>query len=242
MPQRRAAILVSLGALAAVLLLFARCSDPKGGRLVAAPETLKFGQVVVRDVVPMTLRLRNEGPRPVFVASVVSNCGCLRVPRVVDSLEPGEERGILLSLDTKRLSPMVLRGKKVEVFTNDPNAKHLVIPIEAEIIGTHDMSPLFVELGTLDETGRAREHRVALRPRPGVDLTVTGVSAEPSQLLNAEIRRLQGGTDVVVRVADGAPTGRGRVKGRLEIKVELKLPSGVQRERTEVVPMEGKWP
>lgn len=224
----------------ALVGLLAACGNGGPEGLIPRPGTLDFGEVVFRDVLERTLELENRTRRPLYVQAVTPNCGCLKVGPFNRSVEPGEVRRIRTVLDSRNLPDVPLKGKVLEIVTHPPEAG-LVIPVRANIVGTHDFAPNFVELGTLDAAGRAARYRIELRPRPGVGMTVARVEATPPPL-EARIERLEKGTDVVVGIRDGAPAGTGRLRGRLEIHVALTLPSGAQRTRIERVPVEGTWP
>ncbi len=218
------------------------CGRGEAGHLVARPAKLDFGRVVWKDVVDRTLVLENRGPSPVLVTDVVPNCVCFQVLPFRQNIGPSEKREVTIRFASGHVPPMPMRGKKLDVLSDDPEAGHLVVPMEGEPFAPYEIVPPKLDVHTLDVEGRAASWTVQVRSIGRSSVEVGTPKTYPADVLEARVAPQESGADIVVRIPEGAPIGHGRLKGWISIPLALTLPDGAKREVQETVRVAGDWP
>lgn len=230
-------------AVLALAPLAAGCGPGEPDHLVATPPVLDFGTVVHGDVVERALALENRGTGRVLVTDVIPNCKCFEVLPFRRTLDAGERREVRIRFVTERVPAMPLRGKKIDVLSDDPGAPRIEVPIEGTPFQPYTVAPPRLELDTLDADSRARERTVRIRAAGETRLEVSeALQVSPPEVIAATVRPLDDGADVVVTIRDDAPAGEGRLHGWISVPLEAVLPDGTRRVGRETIRVEGTWP
>ncbi|MFV1958495.1 MAG: DUF1573 domain-containing protein [Planctomycetota bacterium] len=234
---------VTIGLLAALrlgLTVLGACGRDSGRRLAVEPASLDFGHVLRGDRTTRTLTLRNEGRQPVFISAVKPNCVCFSVAPFERSLQPGDVREVRITLSSGLVPPERLRGKKVEIFSDDPVEPQRSVALEGDVYQPFVVVPERIELGRLAGEGRAKVWKVRVRPREGYEARVSRSAISPPDLFRVETE-MDGGDTVLALYLEPNARGDGHLKATMAIDVLAAGEGLPQRSIVSRVLLEGDW-
>ncbi|HQF42007.1 MAG TPA: DUF1573 domain-containing protein, partial [Ignavibacteriaceae bacterium] len=91
-----------------------------------------FGNITQGDIVSHTFILSNNGGDLLKITDVRASCGCTAANPTKRELKPGESSNLEVTFNSKgRKGPQV---KTVNVTTNDPDRKDILLTIKCNII------------------------------------------------------------------------------------------------------------
>ena len=196
------------------------CGNGGPDRLTVAPGTVDFGTVLYGENAVRELVLKNHRAEDVIVTRSPANCRCVRVRGFEQVIRPGDERRIEVILETRFTKPGRLRGKKIDILSNDPLYPKIEVPTEADILQPFTVVPAQIDFGPRSPESAFDPRSVAVRPGPGLRMEVLGWRAVPPDTLRVEMRDAAGGVDFEIRPSDGAGK-RGPFRAEVTFRVRV---------------------
>lgn len=196
---------------AAALLAFdgslARCLAEKQSlpEIVAAAPTYDFGTTKQGQTIVHAFTLRNRGARPHVIERVdLSQAGMNA--RFARRIEPGQERTITVSWDTRALSGEV--SAEAVVRFQDSTVPALTLVLNGVVRAPIELLPHPAVFFSVYE-GETAERRIRIVNNEESPVAVTGVEVHGGHFL-ADVKPVQPGRtyELVVRVPTGVPPGR----------------------------------
>ena len=179
----------SLALITLVAPSMSRSSEATGQKTGPIVESIDpaydFGKVYRGETIHHTFTVRNAGGQELVISGIEKDCGCTLARIDRQSLAPGEELSVNVSVETKLLDPGVTE-KKVRLTTNDPGQPETILTITGEILVTASIDPAMVELEGYKPGEAVPEQIVSIRPLEGYDLRLEKVEVG-NPLLSARI-------------------------------------------------------
>lgn len=233
--------LVLVLALVVIPWLPGGCGGNGANHLTVSVKRLDFGRVLHGEAVQRSLVVRNGGDQPVVITGVSFNCTCFQTHAIRKMLQPGEERPLTITFISSAVPPERLRGKHMDLTSNDPIQPRIEVALEGEVVVSATVLPPLLDLGTLGDERSRTPRVVKLRPGRGMTTTLLGSRATPLGLFDIEVAEADGGADVSICLRADA-TGRDHLAGALELKVRVEGEGFAPRELDYVVRIHGEWP
>jgi hypothetical protein len=195
--------------LALVLTLCAGRAPAAGGppRPAVDENVFDFGTVERGTPVAHTFRLPNRGGAELRIDHVKSSCGCTVAVVSEQTIAPGAEGRVAVTLDTGRLRGRTT--KTVTVYTNDPAAPTVGLSLTGQVTTDLVITPETVYLGRI-RRGEGVRREVTIAPgREGASFTVDRVErSNPAVRARLEPRGDLPGQRLVVELERDIPLGR----------------------------------
>jgi hypothetical protein len=219
-----AVVLLAAGGFAATRFL--RPAGPRSA-LVVDPDPLEFPTARWGERLQRSFTLKNRSDRAVLVRDPRFSCGCFRLvrPAPFATLQPGDVFTFEVVMESAASGSPGLVRKEMTIESDDPVTPKLVVPIVGHLTAFRTIDPSSLALGTVDPAGDGAEtveKKVAVRAGQGFTVEVVKAEADDRQRLTTEVRSAEGGSDVVVRPAKGAPAGPIASAVRLTLAVREK--------------------
>jgi hypothetical protein len=236
-------------ALLALAVLLAGCSGDVPPFTADEPR-VDFGTVVYGDAVARTVRLRNRGRGMLFLTDVKPNCSCVLVGTFLRTLNAGDTVDVPLTLVSTAGTADRLRGKHLDVIATLDQEREgrrekvllrLQVALEGEIVLLYRIEPRAIDLGTGLAEGGREPVRVRLRPEPGATVRVLEQRVVPAFWLSVEREEVEGGVDLVLRLAETRAPGEGDLAGSLDLRIEAAREGVEPRRIDERVRIAGRW-
>lgn len=225
-----------------VLLGGTACGGGRPKGLTIQPGEIDFGAVVHGEVAERTLTLANTGSRPILVTDLVPNCVCFEVSPFRRTLEPGDTREVRIRFLSERVPATRLRGKKLDVMSDDANAARTEIPIQAMPFRPFTVSPPSLDLTGLDAEAAARRRTIRVRAGEGSKVEVGTPQVSPPDVLEVDVAPVEDGADVHVRARFPEGGLSAPLRGWIALPLDVVLPDGRQRRMQGTVRVVGGTP
>ena len=236
---RRVGRLTALALTAAVLL--GGCGGGDEAGLVVAPSVLDWGQVIHGERLVRELTLTNTSKQAIYVNEVKPNCKCVQPGPFQRNLHPGESRTVQVVLDTSTLPIGELKGKKLDILSNDPHQPFASADVVATVYRTHTIAPEGrLDVGRLAGMRRDLDWRVLLRPVGDAKIELVRAVVSPAGVFDITTEAVDDGHDVLLRVAKDAG-GDGVIQCRLAVELEVEEPGRAKRRAVERIRVDGSW-
>lgn len=171
-------------------------------------QNIDFGVVARGADVSHRLKIKNVYEKPVHIANVGTSCGCSAAKPNKDTLAPGEEAYIEVSMDTQRF----MRRKDSAVIVNfdQPLAQEVRIPLTVYIRTDVVLTPGSVNFGAVD-VGAAAERKVEIAYAGREDWRIRDIQSGNSHIAAKVVETARGNGrvayDLFVMLKPDAPVG-----------------------------------
>ena len=184
--------------------------------VVVEPAHLELGEVEPGPLQKFEWTLRNDGDAVLGIASLEPTCYCTTGKADSWSIAPGQSTKVHVAVDPSDWVGEILKG--VEIETNDPDNKHLMLDIKMRVRPGIAVVPPELDFGAVAATGapartidvktaKERPFKVTLLTS---DAAYLAVQQEPLQTDDRV------GVKLLVKVGAGAPAGPFAAKVVLE--------------------------
>ena len=104
----------------------------KGPRIVVAPGSFDFGEVLPNKTLNREFLIHNHGSKDLVIKKVTTDCGCTAALLDDTTVRPGDSTPLRVSLDTRsRLGPL---KKRVLIQSNDLARRTFQITLSAKVV------------------------------------------------------------------------------------------------------------
>lgn len=167
MVNTRTFLIVALG----VALPLMMCAQPrlKMQSLVDWGVVVPRGSLTKQESVKYRVPIKNTGNKTLVISSVRPQCGCTTAPLERDTLRPGEETGMNITLTLPAGSGVI--DKYVTVFSNDSAGSH-VVKLRAEVQRPLQLSSSFLGFNQ-GYVGEPTRSKIKLTTQVDEDVTIT---------------------------------------------------------------------
>ncbi|MCX6140815.1 MAG: DUF1573 domain-containing protein [Candidatus Kapabacteria bacterium] len=132
------------------------------------------GPLTEKQTVKARVPVKNLGDSVLIISNVRVQCGCTSAPIERDTLAPGEETSINITLSLPTGSGSL--AKYVTVFSNDPSGAH-VLRLKAEVQRPIQLASSFL---AFDRGGVGQETKAVINVTVNADTSVTIVASTAS--------------------------------------------------------------
>jgi hypothetical protein len=145
-----------------------------------------FGKVMEGDTLTHVFKFENKGTALLDILSVEASCGCTGTLLSSKQVKPGQAGQIEVSVKTEGFGGMENLVKTVNVTTNDPRQKQMILSIKASVEPEFALSARTLYLGEVP-VGKEASKEITITIAPGRDLKVIGAdSSDPSVSVRLE--------------------------------------------------------
>jgi hypothetical protein len=127
------------------------------------------------------ISIRNSGDEILRITDVKPTCGCTTAPLDKDSLAPGEEATLDVSLRIGSRSGKV--HKSIRVMSNDPKNKMEIIHLKALVRNPVDITPMSYFAFNEMEVGSESESKLKITNNSKKTLKITDIKTNPKALM-----------------------------------------------------------
>lgn len=189
----------------------ALADDAPRPRMEVAEKQLSFGEVVQGQQVRVPLALKNAGQAPLVITHVETTCDCSVARLPAGPIAPGATGEVLVEFDSRERTGV--QGFEVYVYSNDPAqadrglyCTHFVV--KGEVRSEFRLSPRGAYFGEFLRGSAAVERVVkVVGTGPARDGFQARLAGELPSFFEAELRPLERGVEVKVRLLPHAPPG-----------------------------------
>jgi len=190
--------------------------DRPHGRIVFDETVHDFGAVPQHAALHHAFQFRSAGAGLLKIDRVHAGCGCTAVSLAQKEIAPGKTGSISATLDTQSSEGTIV--KTIQVFTDDPDNKSILLQLKANVMPEIVCTPPHLDFGEIT-TGADPELRVKVESPQGRRFVVTGVESSLSLAKPRFERNRDGGFSVCVKIEN--PTPSGSFNGFITIRTDL---------------------
>jgi len=190
--------------------------DRPHGRIVFDETVHDFGAVPQHAALHHAFQFRSAGAGLLKIDRVHAGCGCTAVSLAQKEIAPGKTGSISATLDTQSSEGTIV--KTIQVFTDDPDNKSILLQLKANVMPEIVCSPPHLDFGLIT-AGAAPELQVKVESPQGARFEVTGVESSLA-FVKPRFER-SGESEFTVRVRSENATACGPFNGFITIRTDL---------------------
>ncbi len=198
--------------------------------LVFDPPRVELGVIEGDDVVPYSIRIRNDGDETLIIESVNTTCGCT-VATLADSLiQPGESVEVSGTYDSRKMTGEI--RKTIFLRSNDDSRKRAVLMIKAFVVRGVSLSKKRIHFASV----RPKEESVRtieIRSDSSIPLKIESVSLTHDYFC-WNIEELERPGDYKIDIILDPP------KGNMALKDSVVIRTNIEEFREFYVPIVGR--
>lgn len=210
--------------LSLLLMIVVACSLEAQPQL-ELQDTVNWGKIVPEVVlgepsqVTSDVKLKNSGTAMLHIRKVETSCGCTSAPLDKDSLAPGEETMMRITLNLPHANGPL--AKTVTVLSDDPKAPSQVLHLLADVQRPFQLSSSFIPFNK-GKVGDAIEGVVTFTSNGKVPVTVTCKSTSSGLVILTPMPLvIQPGTSADLKVTFTSKTP-GAFSAQVYVKTDMK--------------------
>ncbi|MEE8142541.1 MAG: DUF1573 domain-containing protein [Planctomycetota bacterium] len=139
---------------------------PGAPRLRLSEYEFDFGTLLQGEMFKHRIKVYNDGRQPLVLESVTPTCSCLTIESFPQSVTPGGEGEIVMTINSKKIRPGKRTPRKFRITSNDPMVPLQEVLFSGEVKVLVRSQPATIELkGVMD---KPKEVTITLYPGTGL--------------------------------------------------------------------------
>lgn len=176
------------------------------------------GVMMQGESVEKRIQVFNEGDADLVIHRITPGCSCTTIHSFDETVKPGEQGEIHLTIDSKKIRPGKTL-KKFRIATNDPQAEMIVVEFTGEVRVMVETKPHQIVLRGL--FGREKETVVELRAATRTPFELLDVKVRDGRAQVVATETIEPGRHYRVRLKAGTAPEAGTVKDALDMTVKI---------------------